>query len=354
MTTTPFNPSNTMPYNHRHATPEDAKAIAPLMAEFAQERATADPSMKVKSNYDFDKYVSYQLDQPTSFCLVLEYTEPTPAKTQKIVGFLFAYTYDEAPPANLPEYLQQQQEQNNPFIPRRVGSVLGLYVQPNHRQPQNIKGLIEAGIQHVETLKVTDIDVLISAEQTGIHSLLERLGFVKAAVQYTRHYEIPVGTQLPSLHPPRPELSEVPLPEPSAIPLRDTTTNELIRNSSGEPIFLMPLRDKNGKLILTSSQMPIYPTPLRDPVKNNWVFDPKGKLVVCPPVTNDLGQVVEHQGIPQFHPPAYEFVEGAIRLKNDAKGNYVFCEVERDKNGKMMQTPDGQLLFKQPPLVASN
>ncbi|OCQ90306.1 hypothetical protein BCD67_21400 [Oscillatoriales cyanobacterium USR001] len=335
----------TKPYNHRQATLEDAKAIAPLMAAFAEERESADPSMTIKPNYNFEEYVAHQLDKPNSFCLVLEYTDPNSTETKTIVGIFFAYTYDEAPPANLPEYLQQEQEQNNPFIPRRVGSVLGLYVQPNHRQPQNIKQLIEGGIEHAETLKVTDIDVLVSAEQTGIHTLLERLGFVKAAVQYTRHYDIPADAQLPSLHPPHPELSEIQLPEPSAIPLRDPGTNQLIRNAAGEPAFLMPLRDENGKLILTHSKMPIYPTPLRDPLKNEWVFDVKGKLVVCPPVWDENNQILEHQGIPQFHPPAYQLANGEIHLQQDAEGNYIFCDVERDRTGKILRTPDGMPIF---------
>jgi ribosomal protein S18 acetylase RimI-like enzyme len=335
----------TKPYNHRQATPEDAKAIAPLMAAFAAERESADPSMTIKPNYNFEEYVAHQLDKPNSFCLVLEYIDTNATATKTIVGIFFAYTYDEAPPPNLPAYLQQEQEQNNPFIPRRVGSVLGLYVQPNHRQPQNIKQLIEAGIEHAETLKVTDIDVLVSAEQTGIHTLLERLGFVKAAVQYTRHYDIPADTKLPSLHPPHPELSEVQLPEPSAIPLRDPTTNQLIRNAAGEPAFLMPLRDQNGQLILTNSKMPIYPTPLRDPLKNQWVFDAKGNLVVCPPVWDENNQILEHQGIPQFHPPAYKLANGEIQLQQDTEGNYIFCDVERDKTGKILRTPDGMPIF---------
>ncbi|MCL1466082.1 GNAT family N-acetyltransferase [Argonema galeatum] len=340
-----FSKSPTMPYTHRLATPEDAKAIAPLMSAFSQERESADPSMILKPKYDFEQYVAYQLTKPLSFCWVLE------DNNKSIVGFFFAYTYDENPPATLPEELRQHQERENPFQPRRVGSVLGLYVQPKHRHPEAIKQLIEAGIQKAESLQVTDIDVLISAEQTGIQSLLERLGFQKAAVQYTRHYDIAKDAELPSLHPPHPELPEVTPPAPSAIPLRDPHTNELVRKPNGEPIFLMPLRDEKGELILTADNLPIYPTPLRDPKENNWVFDASGELVVCPVLRDESDRIMEHQGIVQFHPPAYELVEGGLRLKRDAEGNCVFCQVERGKDGKIVRSPDGMPVFKQPLLV---
>ncbi|MGD1702396.1 hypothetical protein [Dapis sp. BLCC M229] len=48
-----------MNYTHRLATPEDSQAIAPLWAEFATERANIDPSMKLKPNFEYEKYVSY-------------------------------------------------------------------------------------------------------------------------------------------------------------------------------------------------------------------------------------------------------------------------------------------------------
>lgn len=345
MNPTFFSHSQTMTYTHRLATLEDAQAIAPLMSAFAQERESADPSMILKPKYDFDQYVAYQLTKPLSFCWVLE------DNNKSIVGFFFAYTYDENPPATLPEELRQKQTQENPFQPRRVGSVLGLYVQPQHRDPLAIKQLIEAGIQQAENLKVTDIDVLISAEQTGIQSLLERLGFQKAAVQYTRHYDIPENAELPPLHPPHPELSEVMLPVPGAIALRDPKTNEIVRKVNGEPVFLMPLRDENGDLILSSEKLPIYPTPLRDPEKNNWVFNDIGELVVCPILRDDDNQIIEHQGIVQFQPPAYQLVTSGLRLQRDTEGKYVFCEAERDKAGKIMRSPDGMPVFKQPLLM---
>ncbi|MGA9379966.1 MAG: hypothetical protein WBV73_14485, partial [Phormidium sp.] len=105
-TFTQFQP---MSYTHRLATPEDAKAIAPLMSAFAEERESADPSMILKPKYDFEQYVAYQLTKPLSFCWVLE------DSNQTIVGFFFAYTYDEKPPATLPEELRQHQERENPF-----------------------------------------------------------------------------------------------------------------------------------------------------------------------------------------------------------------------------------------------
>jgi hypothetical protein len=177
------------------------------------------------------------------------------------------------------------------------------------------------------------------------------LGFHKAAVQYTRHYEIPTDAQLPSLHPPHPELSEITPPAPSAIPLRNLETNELIRKPNGEPVFLMPLRDDKGELIRTSDGLPIYPTPLRDPEKNDWVFDATGELVTCPILQEETGEIVEYQGIPQFYTPAYEAAAGGIRLQRDAQGNYVFCAVEKDSRGKIVRSPDGLPIFKQPLLV---
>jgi hypothetical protein len=59
---------------------------------------------------------------------------------------------------------------------------------------------MEAAIAKAEELKVTDIDLLISIDQRGIHALLERFGFIKSAIQYTKHYEI-TDENLPNLHP---------------------------------------------------------------------------------------------------------------------------------------------------------
>ena len=140
--------------------------------------------MFVKPDFDFEKYIARQLVQPLSRGWVLESND----ENQKIiVGCLFIYCYDEAPPPNLSADILEQDALENPFQPRRVGSVLGMYVQPEHRKPAAIKLLAEAGIEKAEEMKVSDIDVLVGADQTGIHALLERAGFVKAAVQYAKY-----------------------------------------------------------------------------------------------------------------------------------------------------------------------
>ena len=332
-----------MNYTHRLATQEDASAIAPLWKAFAQQREEVDPTMTIKPNFDFLAYITHQLAKPLSFCWVLEHENT-------IVGCLFIYFYDEAPPPNLPIDMIVQQELNNPFMYRRVGSVLGIYVQPEHRKEQTIKLLANAAMEQAEEMKVSDIDLLSSAEQTGMHALLERFGFTKAAVQYTKHYSsILEVSNLPNLHPPHPEIDfpEV-LPQPSALPLRDPKTNELVRNYDGEPVFLCPLKDEEGEMMKTTAGLPIYPMPLRNPENDNWLFNDKGELVCSPVLRDENGLVIEVNGIPQFCLPAYEFVEGKIRLMRDALGNCVFCEVERDRNGQILRSPTGEPIFRQP------
>ncbi len=345
MITTTSNHSQTQSYTCRLATVEDASAIAPLWKAFAEERESIDPSMLIQPNFNFEYYITRLLEKPLSFCWVLEHY-------QSIIGCLFTYFYNEKPPQILPQTMQEEYNLDHPFVPRRVGSVLGLYVQPEHRQAQGIQLLAEAAITQAEELKVTDIDLMIAADQTGVQALLQRAGFTKSAVQYTRHYDLAPDQELPSLHPPTPELLDVELPTPGAIPLRDPETQELIRNSQGEIVFLIPLTNDQKELIKTTTGSPIYPTPLRDTATNQWVFDQNGHLVVCPPVYDELGKVVEYQGIPQFHLPAYEFVDGVIRLKRDDFGRYRFCDVERDSQGYVLRTPDGQLIFK--PATALN
>ncbi len=293
--------------------------------------------MLIKPNFNFEKYVAHLLDKPLSLCYALEYSAQADKKT--IVGCLIIYCYSEAPPPNLPENLIQQHELENP-----------LYVKPEHRHPEAIKLLADAGIQYGEKMKVTDIDILVAADQTGIQARLQRAGFTKAAVQYTRHYDIPALAELPSLHPPHPELGEIAPPAPSAIPLRHPDSNSLVGNPHGEPVFLAPIAGVTGELLKTSTGLPVYPTPVRDPQTNDRVFDATGNLVVCPPLRDDHNQIVEHQGIPQFHPPADEIVSGKIHLKRDAGGKCVFCDVERDSHGKMVITPDGMPVFQLPVL----
>jgi ribosomal protein S18 acetylase RimI-like enzyme len=330
-------------YTHRLATPEDAAEIAPLAIEFAKEREAVDPSMQIKSNFDFQHYVTLQLSKPNAFCWVLEHHPDE--ETQSIVGIFFTYAYDEAPPPNLPDDLKQYHELENPFIPRRVGSVLGLYIQPEHRHVRAMKPLIDTAIAHIETLKITDIDLLVSAEQTGIHALLDRLGFTKAAVQYTRHYKQSNEVELPNLHPPHPELPQIELPEPKALPLRHTKTHQLVRNPQGDLVFLMPLKDEFGKLITTSSQLPIYGCPLCHPQTQEWVFDDAGNLVMCPILEDENGEFFEVDGIVQFQQPVYQNRAGKVMLGRDVAGNYLFRDAERDAGGKILRSLSGHPIF---------
>jgi hypothetical protein len=132
--------------------------------------------------------------------------------------------------------------------------------------------------------------------------------------------------------------------------LRQPDSNALVRNPHGEPVFLAPIAGVAGEILKTSTGLPVYPTPVRDPQTNDWLFDATGNLVTCPPLRDEYNQIVEHQGIPQFHPPAYEILSGKIHLKRDTSGKCVFCDVERDSGGKMVKTPDGMPVFKMPVL----
>jgi hypothetical protein len=210
----------------------------------------------------------------------------------------------------------------NPFVPRRVGAVLGMYVEESHRKPSTITLLTEAAIAKAEELKVTDIDLLISIDQTGIHALLERFGFTKAAIQYTKHYDI-TETNLPDLRPSY-ENSGATISNPGAIPLKDPQTQALVRNAQGEGVYLYPLTDESGEWLKNSRGLPIYPIPVRDPQSQEWVFDESGELVVCPVAYDEQGKIQELEGIPQFRLPTYDYVEGKLMLKQDNRGNYLF------------------------------
>jgi GNAT superfamily N-acetyltransferase len=298
-------------YHQRLATPEDAIKIAPLWQAFVEARSQADPSMRFKTKFDYDRYLTAQLNKPFSFGFLLEYAE-------EIVGFLFIYIYDETPPPQISELELLE----NPFVPRRVGAVLGMYVQESHRKPSTITLLTEAAIAKAEELKVTDIDLLISIEQTGIHALLERFGFTKAAIQYTKHYDI-TETNLPDLRPSY-QNSGVTISNPGGIPLKDPQTQALVKNAQGEKVYLYPLTDESGEWLKSSRGMPIYPIPVRDPQSQEWVFDDSGKLVVCPVAYDEQGEIQELDGIPQFCLPVYDYVEGKLMLKQDDRGNYLF------------------------------
>lgn len=298
-------------YCQRLANYDDAEKIAPLWQAFLQERSQIDPMIILKPNFDYQSYVRQQLQNINTYGFLLENE-----KTQEIVGFLWVYVNDET------VFLDRF---NSPFVPRRMGSAIAMYVKKEHRYPQAIQLLVTAAITLAEELKISDIDVLISYEQTGIHHLLERLGFTKSAIQYTKHYEVTAQ----DLHPLKRKLSEeIAIKKLSleGIPLRDPQTQKPVFNAQGQPLFLYPLKDDQGQLLYNSGGLPIYPTPLRDPQTQDWVFDELGQLVVCPVVLNAEGKVVEYQGIPQFKKPIYEQVNGALRLKCDPQGNYLFEE----------------------------
>ena len=298
-------------YHQRLATPDDAIKIAPLWQAFVEARSQADPSMRFKAKFDYERYVAAQLNKPFSFGFLLECAEA-------IVGFLFIYIYDETPPPQISELELLE----NPFVPRRVGAVLGMYVEESHRKPSTITLLTEAAIAKAEELKVTDIDLLISIDQTGIHALLERFGFTKAAIQYTKHYDI-TETNLPDLRPSY-ENSGATISNPGAIPLKDPQTQALVRNAQGEGVYLYPLTDESGEWLKNSRGLPIYPIPVRDPQSQEWVFDESGELVVCPVAYDEQGKIQELEGIPQFRLPTYDYVEGKLMLKQDDRGNYLF------------------------------
>ena len=300
-------------YSQRLAKPEDAVKIAPLWQAFVEARSQADPSMRFKAKFDYERYVAAQLNKPFSFGFLLEYAE-------EIVGFLFTYVYDETPPPHISELELSE----NPFVPRRVGTVLGMYVQESHRKPSTITLLTEAVIAKAEELKISDINLLISAEQTGIHALLERFGFTKAAIQYTKHYDIK-GTNLPDLRPSYENLGSD-FANPGGIPLKDAQTQALVRNAQGEEVYLYPLTDELGNWLKSSRGLPIYPIPVRDPQSQEWVFDDSGELVVCPVAYDEQGKIQELDGIPQFRLPVYDYVESKLILKQDEQGNYLFSD----------------------------
>ena len=299
-------------YQQRLATPNDARLIAPLWHDFLKQRSQFDPSLNLKPQFDYEAYVQRQLQQPSTFGFLLEQIEK-----QEIVGFLFVYVHDDIPTGDFGDPLA------SPFVRRRVGGAIGLYVQEAHRQPEAIGLLIEAAIAKAEALKVSDIDLLISDEQKGIHRLLERFGFIKAAIQYTKHYEI-ADKDLPPLKTTVSEGIAVKIPSTGLIPLRDPQTQQRVLNSKGEQVFLHPVRNEAGEVLRSSNGLPIYPTPLRDPNTQDWVFDTSGELVVCPVLLDESGKVKEQGGIPRFKLPLYEQIEGQLRLRQNEAGDYQF------------------------------
>ncbi|ELS32770.1 MULTISPECIES: hypothetical protein [Pseudanabaena] len=333
-------------YSSRLANLDDASAIAPLWQAFASERAKQDPSMIVTPDFDFTKYITHLIEKPLFYGWLLEHSE-SEQSAKKIVGCMFVHFYDEAPPASIPVELLTEHKLYNLFVPRRVGSVLGLYVQPGHRHDYAIALVANAGIQQAEEKQVSDIDILVSSDQTGVQALLERVGFTQAAVQYTKHYTLDPDANLPSLHPPRPDLPpfEIPESQPAALPLKDFKTNELVRDRNGEVVFLMPVKDESGKILTTSKGLPIYPLPIRDPQTEDWVFDISGQILTCPVLLEKDDQVVEQDGMPQYIQPKYHSLNGKLQLLQDRENNYVFQSVERDREGNILRSPTGQVIF---------
>lgn len=299
-------------YSQRLATSNDASEIAPLWMAFLQERSQYDLSMILIPDFDYVSYVKQKLESRSIYTFVLELAE-----NRHIVGFLCVYFHDEIPSLNY------EGMTDTPFKPRRIGGAIGMYVQPEHRQPEAITLLVESAIALSEELKITDFDLLISMEQTGVHKLLERFGFKKAAIQYTKHSDIE-ESELPKLEYPISEEISVKMPPPSMIPLRDPKTQQPVINPQGKQVFLHPLKNKLGESLKSSNGLPVYATPLRDPQTQEWVFNELGELVTCPVVLDELGKVKEKQGIPLFKQPTYEFFDGKLRLKKDDNGNYLF------------------------------
>ncbi|MGD1702394.1 hypothetical protein [Dapis sp. BLCC M229] len=134
---------------------------------------------------------------------------------------------------------------------------------------------------------------------------------------------------------------------PGAIPLRDPKTNKLVYNNQDKPVFIYPITDNNRELIKTSKGLPIYPTPLRDPQTQDWIFDANGELVVSPIFKDDKGEIFEHKGMVQFHPPSYKMEGRKLVLEKDDSGNYLFLDVERDSQGNIVLSPEGLPIFQQ-------
>ncbi len=323
-------------YQQRLGNLEDATAIASLWKTFLKERSQQDLSMILKADFDYLSYVKKKLESPSIYTFILEESD-----SKQIVGFLSTYFHDET------STFDYESIGNSPFQPRRVGGAIGMYIQPKHRQPEAISLLVESALALSEKLKISDLDLLISIEQTGVHKLLERFGFKKAAIQYTKHYQID-ESELPSLEPPVAEKISIKMPVAGLIPLRDPQTQQSVINPQGKQVFLHPLKNELGESLKSSNGLPIYGTPLRDPETQDWVFDAQGNLVTCPVLLDENNNLIEYQGIPIFSPPLYERSGNKLRLKQDEKGNYLFAEVDKNEDGTIKRSPDGKPLFKSP------
>lgn len=336
-----------MIYQQRLATTKDAKVLSSLYKSFIEERVQREagksqPQLsQIKSDFNYLQYIEYQLKQPNHFCFILE-----EKNTSELVGFLLTYAYDESPPPDLEINVPFLE---NPFKPRRIGSVIGLYVKSEHRQPDNIYLLVETAIAKAKDLKLTDIELLIDVEEKGVQALLKRAGFLPTAIQYSKHFEVD-KTDLPSLHHRhlveeereniKGKMSVFP------IPLRDLKTKEIVKNPQGEDVFLEPLKDQDNNYLKNAQGMPIYPVPVKDPQTNNWVFNEQGKLVFCPILTDKKGNIIyDNKGMVQFCPPVYDRKKGKLQLKVDEEGNYVFAKSQTDTEGKILFSSQGKPIF---------
>ena len=354
----PIQPADSPFYTVRMATEADVKGIASLTAAFHQERVAIDPSRTLKPDFDWEHYVRDRISQPLHYYWLLASREAAKQAAEQAaeqaveqhpnVGFLFVFGRDEAPPDDLPAALAQTHQRLLPYQPRRLGTALALYLLPAHRNLQAIQQLIAAGIQQARDWSISDLDLQVGADQRGLQALLKRFGFHKTSVQYTLHFDLPADGDLPSLHPPQAEPIQPAAPPLGAIPLRDPKTGERARNPQGEPIFLSPCLDDSGRPLKTASGLPIYPPPLRHPQTQALVFSATGEVVVAPVVRDETGLALEYQGVPQFHPPAYRAVAGQLQLQQDETGNYVFCPLEREPDGKIARAPNGRPLFQPP------
>lgn len=315
-----------MNYAHRIASSHDSDAITPFVAELCKEWATIDPTRKLKPDFDWQRYTTYLLNQPHTYCIVLEHTTDT---TTEIVGCIVTNFFDESPIPNAPPDQLEHHAIAHPFQPRRIGTVSGFYIKPEHRKAKNVIRLIEAAIDQADYLKVDTIDVQVFENRSGIQAFLKRRGFQPANTQLVLSRTIPAGVELPNLHSEVADL-EVPEYQPEAvpIPLRDPQTGERVTNPENQPVSIAPLTDPDGRPILSSKRIPIYPPPIRDPQTDGWVFDNNGELVVCPAARDDSGEIIERDGVPQFRSPKYAIGNGEAKLIRNPDGSCVFRELE--------------------------
>ncbi len=186
-------------FSIRMADLTDAGPLVPLWKDFCRERAAVDPSMILKQGFDYEAFSRYVLGQPLSYCLLLEASSPGgPAPV--LAGFLSFFYFDESPPGQSPDAALRG-TYDNPFEPRRCCNIFGIYAKPEFRKQGGVSLMLNTWIAHTEQMQASDIDVLISSDQVGLQKYFRHVGFAEAAVQFTRHRNLPRGVPLPSLHP---------------------------------------------------------------------------------------------------------------------------------------------------------